>query len=52
MSAEIAHTAIEVTEDNENTLSSDWNFLDLFKLEEFKIYNKFLMFLTNKIASS
>lgn len=28
------HTAGEVTEDNENTLSSSWNFLDLFRLSE------------------
>lgn len=28
------HTAGEVTEDNEKSLSSGWNFLDLFKLQE------------------
>lgn len=30
----VKHTAGEVTEDNENTLSSGWNFLDLFRLSE------------------
>ena len=28
------HTAGEVTEDNENSLSSGWNFLDRFKLQD------------------
>lgn len=32
-------TAGEVTEDNENSLSSGWNFLDRFKLQDkFNIY--------------
>lgn len=31
------HTAGEVTEDNEKSLSSGWNFLDRFKLEQLKI---------------
>ena len=30
----LVHTVGEVTEDNEKTLSSGWNFLDLFKLQE------------------
>lgn len=30
----LVHTVGEVTEDNEKILSSGWNFLDLFKLQE------------------
>ena len=33
------HTAGEVTEDNEKSLSSGWNFLDLFKLHPQELKN-------------